>query len=292
MFSKTNVTLETCTQELAKTFATMPGLEGERPLNPKRLEFLDAHRKAGTFVSPTWAIVIDKTTGQKYRTNGQHSSRMLADCPPEEYPTGLLVSIEEYTSDDLAHDAFILFQLWDHPRSARSNADVMNQHVRHYADLAGIEAKLCLTLCSGIARFEASRGEKGEVLSARERGAYLQHDHYRSFVVWAATLSGTVHASLLNKPGVVAEMVANRGSDPTEADEFWRLVFTESHPDSDHETRELSRTLREWARKKPKVGQDRFRREAAKQWRRFRRAVTMPQIPYEAPSPQQDSASA
>ncbi len=107
---------------------------------------------------------------------------------------------------------------------------------------------------------------------------------------WAAQFASTRHAWLLKKPGVVAEMVSNRLSDADEAGDFWTLVFTESHPDSDHETRELSRTLRGYVGK-PKLGQDRFRREAAKQWKRFRRSVTTPQIPFDA-SPQQDSASA
>jgi hypothetical protein len=291
MFSKTNVTLENCTQELASTFATMPALEGERSLRPSRIAYLDGCRKAGTFAAPTWAVVIDKITGVKYRANGRHSSTMLSNCPPEEYPAGLLVTIEEYTTDDLTHDAFLIFDLFDNPRSVRTNTDVMGLHRAHYPELKTVDDTLCVALCNGIAMFEAGR-EKGIVLVSRQRGGYLQHENYRSFIVWAATaLAGTKHDRLLKKPGVVAEMIANRGSEPSAADEFWRLVFTESHPDADHETRELSRTLLEWARKKPMVGQDRFRRESSKQWRRFRRNAMTPQIPYEQ-SPQQDSASA
>jgi hypothetical protein len=157
MFSKTNVTLESCTQDRAKEFATMPALEGERELNPSRLAFLDGHRKAGTFSDPAWAVVIDKATGQKFRINGDHSSNMLAKCPPAEYPVGLMVTIEEYTTDDLTHDAFLLFDLFDHPRSARTNVDVMGLHRAHYPDLKAVDAKLCLALCNGIAMFEASK---------------------------------------------------------------------------------------------------------------------------------------
>ncbi len=291
MFSKTNVTLETCTQALAKDFATMPGLLGEREINPSRLAFLDHERKDGNFSSPAWAVVVDKHTGQKYRLNGQHSSAMLAACPPADYPADLLVTIEEYTTDDLASDSFRLFNLFDHPRSARGNVDMMGVHRAHYPDLKAISSKLCLTLCDGIAQFEAGRGDKGFVLSKRDRGGYLVRDEDRAFVVWAAPFATTRHAWLLKKPGVVAEMVANCRSDEADAGAFWNLVFSESHPDSEHETRELSRTLRDWVGK-PRVGQDRFRREAAKQWKRFRRNVMSPQIPYEPQPPQQDSASA
>src|SRR5262245_61631259 len=135
MFSKTNVTLETCTREVAKAFATMPALKGERPLRPHRLAFLRSCVAAGTFVSPTWAVVVDKATGQRYRCNGQHSSTMLADLPDENYPADLLVTIEEYTSDDLTKDAFHIFNIFDHPSSSRTNIDVINQHRVYYDDL-------------------------------------------------------------------------------------------------------------------------------------------------------------
>jgi hypothetical protein len=242
-------------------------------------------------VSPTWATVVDKTTGLTSRANGHHSSTVLAEWPAEEYPAGLLVTIEEYTTDDLTHDAFLIFDLFDHPRSVRSNVDVMNLHRAHFPDLKAIDAKLCLALCNGIAMYEASR-ENGLVLPTRQRGGYLETDAYRSFVEWGAAFASTRHAWLLKKPGVVAEMVANRLSDADDAQDFWGLVFTESHPDTDHETRELSRTLRAY-KGKPKVGQDRFRREAAKQWRRFRRSVPtpQPQMSFDH-SPPQESASA
>ena len=67
MFSKTNVTLETCSRDVAKAFALMPALKGERPLRPHRLTFLRSCVSAGTFVSPTWAVVVDKATGVRYR---------------------------------------------------------------------------------------------------------------------------------------------------------------------------------------------------------------------------------
>jgi len=280
MFSKTNVTLESCTHELATTFAQMPALAGERPLKPARLAFLRSHLKAGTFVSPTWAVVVDKTTGTRYRANGQHSSTVLAELAPDRalgpqdttYPAGLMVTIEEYTSDDLVKDGFLIFDLFDHPASVRGNVDVMNLHRVHYADLADVDPKLLLNLTSGIALFEKGL-EKGSFFPVRERGAYLEHQEYRQFVLWAAPYVKSVHAWMLKKPGIVAEMVGHRRLDPHAAEDFWHLVFTESHPDSDHETRELSRVLKEWA-SKPKVSQDRFRRETAKQWRRYRRMRT------------------
>lgn len=272
MFSKTNVTLETCSRDLATTFAHMPALEGERQVKPARLNFLRGHLKGGTFVSPTWAVVVDKTTGTKYRANGQHSSTVLSELPEATYPTHLMVTIEEYTSDDLAKDAFLIFDLFDHPASVRGNLDVMNLHRVHYKDLQDVEAKILLNLTSGIALYEKGL-EKGVFLPVRERGGYLEREDYRRFALWAAPFAKVVHGWMLKKPGIVAEMVGHRRLDRDAAETFWQLVFNESHPDSDHETRELSRTLKEWAAK-PKVSQDKFRKETAKQWRRFRRLRT------------------
>lgn len=269
MFSKTNVTLEPCTHAVATAFSQMPALKGERSLRPARLAFLRAHVSNGTFVSPSWAVVKDKVTGMRYRANGQHSSTVLAGLTEAEFPQNLLVSIEEYTSDDLAQDAFAIFDLFDHPSSSRSNVDVMNLHRVYYPDLKDIDAKQVLTLASGIALFEKGI-EHGVFLPARERGAYLAQEHYRQFILWAAPFAKAVHGWMLHKPGIVAEMLSHWRSEAEVAETFWQLVFTESHPDAEHETRELSRTLKDWS-SKPKVSQDRFRKETAKQWRRFRR---------------------
>ena len=269
MFSKTNVTLDPCTRDVASAFSQMPALKGERPLRPSRLGFLRSHLKAGTFVSPTWAVVVDTTTGLKYRANGQHSSTALAELSEEEYPTGLMVTIEEYSSDDLTKDAFLIFDIFDNPTAARSNIDVMNLHRVYYPDLQDVDAKLVLTLASGIALFEKGI-DKGLFLPVRERGAYLAREDYRQFILWAAPFAKAVHGWMLHKPGIVAEMLSQRRTDAQAAETFWQLVFRESHPDADHETRELSRTLKDWAAK-PKISQDKFRRETAKQWRRFRR---------------------
>jgi len=279
MFTKTNVTLEHCTQDFAKSFAAMPALPGERAIRSARLKYLDECRKAGRFISPTWAVVIEQATGTRYRVNGQHSSKMLADCPAEEYPAGLLVTVEEYTSDDILHDGVEIFEVFDSPRSARTNEDVMNLYRSGYPELANVSSAFCVHIASGIAMFEKGRKD-GMLYEPRKRGLYLETPSYRDFILWAVAFEDSHHGWLFGKPGVVAEMIANRQSDPRDADEFWRLVLTEAHPDPDHETRELTRTLREWA-SKPRVRQERFRKEAAKQWRRYHRATIAPSMPYD-----------
>src|SRR5215475_12875978 len=223
---------------------------------------------------PTWAVVVETATGTRYRANGQHSSAALANLTPEEFtiafPTGLLVTVEEFTSDNLLQDGFLIFDMFDHPKSARTNTDIMGLHRAHHPDLAEIDVNLLVHLSNGFAFFNATR-DGGTELAPRQRGAYYEDPIYREFALWAAPYHNSRHAWLFKKPGVVAEMYNDFVLiDETEAKQFWQLVLTESHPDADHETRELSHTLRELAQKQKTVPQTRFRKEAAKYFRRFR----------------------
>ena len=242
----------------------MPGLTGERPLRPSRLEFLRRHVAGKTFISPSWAVVVDTTTGLRYRANGQHSSTVLAELAPEHFPANLLVVIQTFTTDDLAADGFAIFDLFDNPKAARSNTDVMGLYQAHYPDLIGIDTHLVVNVCAGIAFEEESR-QAGVVWTARQRGLYLERDTVRTFARWANAFTTSTHAWLFKRPGVVAEMF-NAHQDEQKraiATRFWTYVLHENHPDPDHETRELSRTLKEWA-SKPRVGQTQFRKQTAR----------------------------
>jgi hypothetical protein len=50
----------------------------------------------------------------------------------------------------------------------------------------------------------------------------------------------------------------------------------ESHPEAEHETREITRVLKDLSPTKGRIGQDRLRKEAAKYWRRYRRNQAPP----------------
>ena len=272
MFSKTAVKLEPLTHDLAKAYAAMPGLPGERPLRPSRLTFLEKHRQQGTFVSPNWAEAVDITTGQRYRVNGQHSSTMLARLAPEDFPQNLLVTIEEYTFDDLASDAVLIFDLFDNPQSARTNLDIMGLYRARYPDLAGIDLKILVDVTNGVWFYEHERGDQGVAFKPRERGLYLMRPEVRAFARWVtAGFADAKHKWMFGKVGIVAEMFASmQVPDKSVAEEFWRLVLTESHPDPDNETRELSDTLKGWVTRPKAPSQGRFRKEAKKCLRRFR----------------------
>jgi hypothetical protein len=75
---------------------------------------------------------------------------------------------------------------------------------------------------------------------------------------------------MLTKPGLVAEMLADWKTNPELATSFWSLVLTESHPDVNHETRELSREFKRWT-SAPKFKQEKYRSRARRAWQRFRK---------------------
>ena len=118
--------------------------------------------------------------------------------------------------------------LFDNPVSARGNVDVMNLHRVHYSDLKDIDAKILCNLMTGVFLYENGL-ENGKPLSPRKRGRYLEQENYRNFALWAAQFETTKHAWMLKKPGIVAEMVAHQRQDSETAENFWHLVFTESH---------------------------------------------------------------
>lgn len=268
MFSKTDVRLERLTPELAKEFAAMTPMPGEREIKPVRLTFFLNHIKEGSFVAPTWAVGKCRGSGETYRLDGQHSSYVLANLAEDRFPKDLLVTIQTYEFDSLDQDSFGLFNLFDNPIAARSNTDIMGVHTAHHPDLKSLGSKFLVTVTNGIWFHEHSLKD-GLVLKPRERGGYFANPANREFALWVERFRGSINEVLIKRQGVMAEIYADWKYNPAMALEFWSLVLTESHPDPDHETRELSRVLKSWKPKERK--QDEFRKQAQKIWMRFRR---------------------
>jgi hypothetical protein len=126
-----------------------------------------------------------------------------------------------------------------------------------------------VAVANGIYRAESER-EGGSLRTPRERGLYFNDPAFREFVLWLWEFVDAPHGWMHREAGLVAAMLEHTRRYPTEAREFWRLVLTESHPDPDHETRELSRDLVN-IKHRPRYNQDTLRREATKAWKRFLR---------------------
>ncbi len=171
----------------------------------------------------------------------------------------------------------ILFDVFDNPESVRSNTDMMRIYRVHFDELTDVDDSFCVKITAGIAAYE-SKLKDGRVYPSRVRGTYLNNGNYRSFAVWADTLSkhpDIKNGWMLSKYGIVAEMVADYIASQEDATEFWTFVLTENHPDNNHVTRDLADDLKKWHIKQERKSQEEYRAKAAKTWVRFRKEKEM-----------------
>ncbi len=86
------------TKAVAREFALMDEVPGERPLSEGRINAYRRMFAEGTFRPVTWAKCFCQETDTTYRINGKHTSTLLSSLEtiPEFYAT-----IEYYTADTL-----------------------------------------------------------------------------------------------------------------------------------------------------------------------------------------------
>lgn len=264
------------TPELAKRFATMTPVPGERRIKSARLKNHENRLQQGHFGSPTWArLIVTNNDRNEWRLDGQHTSNVLANCVPDLFPRDEHVTIHTYEVTSLETDMADLFELFDSPVAARSNEDKMNMYASQFPDLAGFHPGFLVKVANGVDYF--FRDMKNTTLPfsklfvSREHGMYFDHEINRKFALWLHQWHESLNAWMIGKPGLAAEMFSDWKLNPSLAESFWNFVLNESHPDPDNETRELARQLKDWNSKKPIIGQDRFRLRAQKEWNRYRR---------------------
>jgi hypothetical protein len=286
-YTKTNTRSEILTPELAKQVSSMPGLLGEREIRPIRIKFLKTHIKGRTFVGPNWAIAVHKDTGDQFRINGQHSSHALAEIAehsPDHFPQNLYVTIDMFEFDDMVRDAPGLFNLFDNPRSARTDTDFMGITRATWNEFADMDNLFLVKVASGIDINVRLRAEAAAVsgmrmieipLAHREHGLHFNHEHNRQFAVWLYEWKNAKHFGFVGKAGVTSELLNDWRQSPEIATEFWDFVFYENHPDPEHESRELVRELLDLDRRPRKVPTAEYQSKTRKFWHkyyRFRRA--------------------
>jgi hypothetical protein len=279
MYYKKSTRIEPLTQDLAKQVAAMPGLPGERQIRGARLKFLHNHLRNGSFVGPNWAVAIHETSGETFRINGQHSSNMLANLGQEDFPEGLNVTIDTYGFTDMREDAPGLFNLFDHPRSARSDTDFMGISRAFYPEFANMDNAFLVKVASGIDANIRLRMEKAdsstktiiyeELFPHRDHGYYFLKEEYRQFAVWLYQWRETTHFPFIGRNGVTSEILDDWRAEADFSTEFWGYVFRENHPDPEHESRELVRDLQLLSMKSKKVSADEWQKKARKYWQRY-----------------------
>ena len=267
------------TRELAQSFSSMRAVPGERPLREARLKYFRNHLRDQTFNSPFWAKAI--LGGVEYRADGQHTSTVLATCDDAVFPPNLAVTVTTYQidgKDDLAP----LFDLFDHPHSARTNADKLGIYIADYADLLPLDRAFLNRVADGLGYYYRDAINAGlehiTVFQQREHGMYFNEELHRMFAFWLYPLREVKHGWMIGKPGIAAEIFADWKNHRELAERFWTEVMTESNPDVEDETRELATTLRDWVKKQPRVKQERFRSHAHKIFDRYRRAHMVARI--------------
>jgi hypothetical protein len=276
MFSLAKSEIVPLTHTLAREFATMEKLPGERPLKSTRLRFFEDHVAAGTLRDLRWTKGIHRETGKCYRLDGQHTSTVLATLAPERFPRHLQVEISTWEFDSLGDDRPAIFDMFDNPKSARSNEDMMGVLTCEYEELRALGNPFAVKVAAGIAEYESTQ-KIPQLYPPRRRGMYfLAVPEYRTFAVW---LHGFEHHHALVNPGmfgnkgIVAEMVADWKISVPLATEFWSYVLFENHPDRDHVTRELAEDLKRWSLKHEQRPAKDYRLRSQKAWRRFQKEV-------------------
>jgi hypothetical protein len=280
MVNKVSSELLPLTRELARRFAEMKPVPGERPLRPSRVKHFEELLRQHLFYSPNWAQVTIEQEGKEetLRADGQHTSQVLAACDDATFPSDLNVTITTYriNPSDLAN----LFDLFDNPISARTNTDKMGVFVADYEALTGIDRGFLAKAARGIDFYlREAKGESADgvlpwrmrLFPSRDHGLYFRDEANQQWAIWLYQWREAKHSWMISKPGIVAEMYVDWRQYPMIAGEFWGQVFTESNPDPNDDTRELASTLKDWARRQPAMKQDKFRARARKIWERYRR---------------------
>jgi hypothetical protein len=291
---KINAELVPLTLELATHIASLPALPGERSLRPARIKFFEEHLTAGTFAGVTWTIGICHADGKTYRIDGQHTSHTLMNLSAEAFPADLVALIVTYEFDDTELDGAALFDLFDNPRSSRTNEDMMGFNRAKFPDLLDVPLRLCVYIGNGIYDYEEAQQSK-RLYPARMRGLYYRSDEYRVFAHWINTFAkddAVENGNLgwvFTKSGIIAEMLAGWKAAPAMAGTFWNLVLTESHKNPRHLTRLFAEQLKEMRREAKRQSQEAYRLKTQKAWKRFQRDQAIesepdPSSPDEQPS--------
>ena len=249
----------------------MKPLPGEREIKKNRIDFLESHVRRGSFFSPEWAVVLDRSTNEIYRANGQHSSTMLSNLPDDKFPTGLHAYITEYEMDSVQEDGLTLFELFDNPASVRSTEDVMGVGAAGHPELVGIARKFLVKTSKGITahyknhneqlRKEYERGKKKDAslvapeyvptFASRALSEYYKNPNHCQFAEWAYKLSMEApgvdvrNVFIFTQPVVVAVMFSDWKRDPQFATAFWGAVANENDPNPKSYSRDLANELNE-----------------------------------------------
>lgn len=223
------------TQKLAKEIDGLKRWDGERPLKEWRVAFLKAKLDDGLFHTPVWAIA--HLNGERYRNDGQHSSRMLANLTVNEFPKAKKALLLEFKVD-CADDMADLFNQFNQRESVRSNGEIINAHAKTEPRISGIKPTWIEKATAGIMCW-ANEG-RIRMLQTNERPKVMHEN-----VEFVEFVHQFVKTRRLSKPGVIAAIYATYLKNDDEAHNFWAMVRDETAAEPKHPSRIISNFLKE-----------------------------------------------
>lgn len=230
------------THALAKEFAEMEKAPGDREISPRRMAYLTDAIKAGEFRTAEWSYCI--CDGKKYRTNGKHTSNIMAEMNGE-LPDNIFVSVCGYEAESMGGvaDCYCTF---DNRASARSTGDINRAFWASSAGLEDVPAKIVNCCVTGIAI--AKHGDGYASATRPEERAMAMRTHGK-FFLWSAALNDghTKSNAFMFRGPVVAAMFKTWQKSAQAATEFWSLVRDGSGTSPKTADRKLQKFLLETA---------------------------------------------
>lgn len=208
------------TPELVAWFCGLPDSTVDRMLDRKRIKFLDAKRQAGELLTFQWAVAVfnDKET----RLNGHHSSVMLSQCPPAEFPVGCFVHLDYYELETPEVFPYV-FRQFDAPQSARKAPDVARNYMAQHEELSGIPLAIGKLAVEAVA-FHHNQVSHVAFITADDRYELFNQRSLHPFLLWVAKVIEEEDAKEFKNLGIMAAMYGSYAVNPDNADEFWRHV--------------------------------------------------------------------
>lgn len=212
------------TTQMAREFADLPHISRERNFSQARY---DKHRKnleQGRLRPPEWATAVCKEDGIEYRVNGQHTSRMLAEAPPE-MVKDVKVTITRFECPTL-EDVAILWSTFDPKISVRGARDIYSAFAGMAPELNRIHSGLINAIAAGFGvSQEINKGSSSSNrLGPTERGEKLLQE--TDFVKWSASILVGDDGTHMRRAPVAAAMYDTWKKSQADARKFWRLVRT------------------------------------------------------------------
>ena len=219
-----NAKLVSISPKLAKKFAEMKQLPGDRPLQKARKELYKKVMLAGEFRGATWSSVKIKEAGETYRANGRHTSTASHELFEEGAVLDYFkITVVEYEADTF-DDAARLYEAYDPQKGARTKGNLLQTHAHSNEHLRDMDNKVIALATAALAREtwedkvrDHDIREQAENMSARS-----------DFVVWLSKLldkpKGGDAPKHLTRVPVVQAIYRTYDISEQDANKFWREV--------------------------------------------------------------------